>query len=67
MHPRQENSQTLSLSLSILIGLDWPSMRARVFIRKLKRVISAENEKLSSQVYKSFAGRDVDVSNLTIC
>ena len=52
---------------SILIGLDWPSMRARVLIRKLsflRRVISAENEKLSSQVYKSFAGRDV--SSLTI-
>ena len=42
-------------------------MRARVLIRKLsylRRVISAENEKLSSQVYKSFAGRDV--SSLTI-
>ena len=57
-----ENSQytlgkkTLRLSrfhsnTSIPVGLDWPSMRARILIRKLnylRRVISAKNEKLSS-------------------
>ena len=54
-------------NISVLIGLDWPSMRARLLIRKLnylKRVLSANHEKLSSQVFKCFAGRDV--SNLTI-
>ena len=36
---------------SVLIGLDWPSMRARLLIRKLnflKRVLFADDEKLSS-------------------
>ena len=54
-------------NISVLIGLDWPSMRARLLIRKLnylKRVLLADDEKLSSQVFKCFAGRDV--SNLTI-
>ena len=53
--------------MSVLIGLDWPSVRARVLIRKLNyptRVFVAENDKLSSQIPKSFAERDI--SNLRI-
>ena len=52
---------------SVLIGLDWPSMRTRVLIRKLSyltRVFVADNDKLSSQILKSFAERDI--SNLSI-
>ena len=52
---------------SVLIGLDWPSVRARVLIRKLSyltRVFVADNDKLSSQILKSFAERDI--SNLSI-
>ena len=54
-------------NISVLISLDWPSIRARLLIRKLnylKRVLLTDDEKLSSQVFKCFAGRDV--SNLTI-
>ena len=35
---------------SVLIGVDWPSMRTRVLIRKLnylRRIFLADNEKLS--------------------
>ena len=52
---------------SVLIGLDWPSMRARVLIRKLnylRRVVTADEDKFSSLTFKFFAGRDV--SELTI-
>ena len=52
---------------SALIGLDWPSIRARVLIKKLcylKRVLSSDNDKLSSEVLKFFASRDI--STLTI-
>ena len=45
----------------------WLALRARVLIRKLsylKRVLSADYEKLGSQVFRVFAERDV--SNLTI-
>jgi hypothetical protein len=49
---------------SVLIGLDWPSMRDRVLINYLKRVITADEDKLSSLTLKFFAG--IDVSKLTI-
>ena len=37
-------------NISVLIGLDWPSMRARLLIRKLnylKRVLLADDESLA--------------------
>ena len=57
----------LHSNTSVLIGLDWPSMRARVLIRKLsylKNVLS-DYEKLRSQVLRVFF-RERDNSNLTI-
>ena len=44
---------------AVLMGLEWPSMRARVLIRKLnflRRLVGEREEKLSSQI---FAERDV--------
>jgi len=52
---------------NVLIGLDWPSMRARVLIRKLnylRKLVGEGEEKLSSQIYHLFASKDV--SKLTI-
>ena len=52
---------------TVHIGLDWPSMRARVLMRKLnylRRLVGVSEDKLSSQIFHAFAGRDV--SELTI-
>ena len=52
---------------SVQIRLDWPSMRARVLIRKvnyLRKLVREGGEKLSSQIFHIFAGKDV--SGLTI-
>ena len=54
-------------STSVLIGLDWPSMRARLLLRKLnylRRLVGDGERKLSSQIYQAFAAKDV--SELTI-
>ena len=42
---------------SVLMALDWPSMRARVLIRKLNYL--ADEDMLSSLIFKFFTGRDV--------
>ena len=47
---------------AVLMGLEWPSMRARVLIRKLnflRRLVGEREEKLSSQIFHIFAERDV--------
>ena len=52
---------------AVRIGLDWPSMRARVLIRKLnylRKLVGEREERLSSQIFLAFASRDV--SQLTI-
>ena len=52
---------------NVQIGLDWPSMRARVLIRKLnylRNFVREGGEKLSSQIFHIFAGKHV--SGLTI-
>ena len=52
---------------TVHIGLDWPSMRARVLMRKLnylRQLVGVSEDKLSSQIFHAFAGRDV--SELTI-
>ena len=52
---------------AVRIGLDWPSMRARVLIRKLnylRKLVGEGEERLSSQIFLAFGSRDV--SQLTI-
>ena len=54
-------------NISIRIGLDWPSVRVRVFIQNLnylRRLVNIGDDKLSSQIFHLFASRDI--SQLTI-
>ena len=54
-------------NISIRIGLDWPSVRARVFIQKLnylRRLVNKGDDKLNSQIFHLFASKDI--SQLTI-
>ena len=54
-------------NISVRIGLDWPSVRARVLFRKLsnlKKLVSGSERKLSIQVFRAFAG--TDISHLTV-
>ena len=48
--------------LSVLIGLSWPSMTARVFLRKLSflcRLLSANDDSIAHQTFRTIAGKDV--------
>ena len=54
-------------NISVLIGLDWPSMRARLLIRKLnfmRKLVGEGEAKLSTEILHAFASKDV--SQLTI-
>ena len=48
--------------LSVLVGLSWPSMTARVFLRKLSflcRLLSANDDSIAHQTFRTIAGKDV--------
>ena len=54
-------------NVSIRIGLDWPSVRARILIRELSylRILAKnDDEKLSTQIFRAFAVSDI--SQLTL-
>ena len=54
-------------NVSVRIALDWPSIRARTLIRKLsylRKLVKSNDEKLSTQIFRTFAGSDI--SQLTL-
>ena len=54
-------------NVSVRIGLDWPSVRTRILIRKLsylRKLVKNDDEKLSTQIFRAFAV--FDISQLTL-
>ena len=52
-------------NISVLIGLDWPSMRARLLIRKLnfmRKLVGEGEAKLSTEILHAFASKDISQS-----
>ena len=57
----KKDSSIVSFPL-IHIGLDWPSVRARVLIQKLnypRRLVKKGDDKFSSQIFHLFASKDI--------
>ena len=54
-------------NVSVRTGLDWPSIRARILIRKLsylRKLVKSDEKKLSTQIFRTFAASDT--SQLTL-